>query len=352
MVSPIKIEDATIGTGSPVFIIAEAGVNHNGDVALAKRLILAAKNAEATCVKFQTFKAERVVMAEAPKARYQLGTTDPRESQLAMFRKLELEMSFYESLIDLCRQNDIVFMSTPYNNEDVDFLDEIGAPAFKLASIHIVEPTFLQYVAEKGKPMIISTGMATLAEVDEAVRAVRETGNEQFVLLQCTTNYPSRAEDANLRTIQTMANAFEVLVGYSDHTQTDTACIASVALGACVIEKHFTLDKSLPGPDQSTSADPDEFHRLVLKIRETEKVLGSSIKKPTEVEQENMVGMRRSIVAKATISPGQIITPEMLTFKRPATGLRPTLADEIVGQIALYTIPAGEMITWKMIGNK
>ncbi|MFZ0549047.1 MAG: N-acetylneuraminate synthase [Candidatus Promineifilaceae bacterium] len=351
MTTQIEIEKAIVGPEQPVFIIAEGGVNHNGDAGLAERLILAAKEAGADCIKFQTFKAERVVTADAPKAKYQLGTTDPQESQLAMLRKLELDFSLYESLVALCRKHKIVFMSTPYNTEDVDFLDEIDIPAFKLASIHLAEPSFLQYVAGKGKPMIISTGMATLAEVDEAVRAVRATGNEQFVLLQCTTNYPSKLEDANLRAMQTMADAFDVLVGYSDHTQTDTACITSVALGACVIEKHFTLDKTLPGPDQSTSADPTEFRCLVKNIREAETVLGSGIKEPTQVEKENMIGMRRSIVAQKPIAAGQVLAPDMLIFKRPANGIRPSFFNEIIGRKALEDIPAGQMLTWKMIGD-
>ncbi len=352
MQTAINIGGVSIGHGHPVFVIAEAGVNHNGDFELAKRLIREAKRVGADCVKFQTFKAERVVTDKAPKARYQLTTTDPQESQLEMLRKLELTPEAYRDLIALCQEQDIIFLSTPYNIDDVDFLNELGVPAFKLASIHIAEPYFLQYVARKGKPMTVSTGMATLAEVDEAVRAIRETGNEQFVLLQCTTNYPSRPEDANLRAMQTMRDAFDAPVGYSDHTQSDTACIVAVALGACVIEKHFTLDKSLPGPDQSSSADPAEFERLANKIRQVEVVLGSGKKEPCEIERVNAAGMRRSIVTKCKIPVGQIITEEMLTLKRPASGLKPALLHDIVGRVATRDIEANQMLSWEMCGAK
>jgi N,N'-diacetyllegionaminate synthase len=352
MQKTVNIGGVSIGLGHPVFIIAEAGVNHNGDIELAKRLVYEAKRVGADCVKFQTFKAERIITRDAPKANYQLQTTDPQESQFEMLRKLELSSEAYRDLIALCKEEDIVFLSTPYNIEDVDFLDELGVLAFKTASIHIAESYFLQYVARKGKPMIVSTGMAMLAEVDEAVRAIRETGNERFVMLQCTTNYPSRLEDANLRAMQTMRDAFDVLVGYSDHTQGDTACLVAVALGACVIEKHFTLDRSLPGPDQSSSADPAEFEQLATNIRQAEMVLGSSKKEPCEIERVNAGGMRRSIVARHRIPAGQIITQEMLTFKRPASGLRPALFSNIVGRVAVRDIEANQMLSWEMCGSK
>lgn len=352
MQKAIEISGISIGPRHAVFVIAEAGVNHNGDVKLARRLVREAKRVGADCVKLQTFKAERVITRDAPKAHYQLKTTDPGESQLDMLRKLELSLDAYQELIDLCDEQGIVFLSTPYNHEDVDFLDELGVPAFKLASIHVVEPSFLQYVARKGKPMVVSTGMATLAEVDEAVRAIRETGNEQFVLLQCTTNYPSRSKDANLRAMQTMRRAFDVLVGYSDHTQTDTACLVSVALGACVIEKHFTLDKTMPGPDHSSSADPEELQRLIENIREAQMVLGSGRKEPCEIEQANTVGMRRSIVARHRIRKGQLIAEEMLILKRPATGLRPSWLPEIVGRIAVEDIEPDQMLSWEVLGGR
>ena len=349
MSEKLKIGNKMIGGDEPVFIIAEAGVNHNGDMDIARRLVLEAKKCGADCVKFQTFKAERVVTKDAPKANYQMNTTDPGESQLEMLKSCELKPEFHRELMELCDREDIIFLSTPYNIEDVDFLDELGIQAFKLASIHAAEPYFARYVAEKGKPVILSSGMATLGEVDEAVRSIRETGNEDFVILQCTTNYPSRLEDANLRAMQTMRNAFGVIVGYSDHTQDDTACISAVALGARVIEKHFSLDKSMPGPDQSSSADPYEFAHLVRKIRNVEKALGSARKEPHEIEKENAVGMRRSIVARCDISKGSVITEKMLTFKRPSAGMSPKYMDYIVGKKAAENIHMDEFIALKMI---
>ena len=274
----IKIGSRIIGDGQPCFIIAEAGVNHNGNVDLAKQLIIKAKEVGADCVKFQTFKADRVVSEDAPKANYQLETTDALETQIDMLRKLELPMESYSELITLCDELDIIFMSTPYNNEDVDLLDEIGVQSFKMASICIAEPMFLQYVGLKKKPMIISTGMSTLPEVRDAIAAINEVGNDELVILQCTTNYPTSMEDVNLRAMHTIREKLNTLVGFSDHTQSDLACLTAVSMGACVIEKHFTLDKSLPGPDQSSSYNPKDFKQLVKNIRLVETVLGSNIK--------------------------------------------------------------------------
>lgn len=345
----ITINHYPIGDNHPAFIIAEAGVNHNGSYDLAVELIRQAKASGADCVKFQTYKAERVVMTDAPKAHYQLKTTSPQESQLKMLRSLELGVDDFRRLMDVAKSEGILLLSTPYSREDVDLLDDIGFPAFKLASISLVEPSFLAYVARKQKPMIISTGMATLAEVDEAVRAIRAEGNDQFVVLQCTTNYPSRLEDANLRAMVTMRDALNVIVGYSDHTQNHVACMASIALGAHVIEKHFTLDKTMQGPDHSSSADPEEFAELVSLIRQTEAVLGSAIKEPVPVEVENAIGMRRSLVTRVAIKTGDIITEEMLTLKRPATGISAKLLSEVVGRKARNNINIDVQLSWEML---
>ena len=338
MGNSIQLGNLAIGDEKPVFIIAEAGVNHNGDLDIAKQLIIEAKRSGADCVKFQTFKAERIAIHDAPKANYQLKTTDPTESQIDMLKKLEMPEDAYYELIECCKKNEIIFLSTPYSKEDVDFLNILGVPAFKLASITAAEPWFAAYTGSKGKPVILSTGMATIEEIDKTITAIMKTGNKNLILLQCTTNYPSRYEDANLLAMQTMQKEFGLLVGYSDHTQDDTACIVSVALGASVIEKHFTLDKTLAGPDQSTSANPDEFSRLVSNIRKAETVLGSIKKEPCEIEKQNLIGMRRSIVAKKFISKGTVITEEMLTFKRPATGINPSLFEKIVGRKAKINI--------------
>jgi len=345
----INISKFNLSNTSPVFIIAEIGVNHNGDIELAKKLIHEAACSGADCVKFQTFKADRVVTKYSPKSNYQLKTTPPDESQLDMLRRLELSFNHYEEIIDYCTQKEIVFMSTPYNIEDVDFLDRLNVPAYKLASIHVVEPYLIKYTAQKGKPILLSTGMSTLSEVENAVSSVKETENNDLILLQCTTNYPSKNEDTNLLSMRTMAEEFKILVGYSDHTLGDTACIVSVALGAKVIEKHFTIDKTLPGPDQSTSVDPKEFSNLVKKIRDTESILGSSKKMPCEAEKENSYGMRRSIVAKRVIKIGDVITENMLIFKRPSSGLSPIFFNEIIGKTAKTDIQADTLIEWSDI---
>lgn len=336
----IKIGTHTVGPANPVLIIAEAGVNHNGDTDLAKALVKEAKACGAQCVKFQTFKASRLAIEGAPKAEYQMETSDPAESQIAMLRKLELPQDAYASLLAVCEEEKILFLSTPYDADDADFLDGIGVPAFKVASAQIVEPAFLRHLARKRKPVILSTGMATFAEVDEAVRVVRSEDNDRIVVMQCTTNYPSLPEDTNIRAMVTMAEAFSVTVGYSDHTQTETACIAAVALGACVIEKHFTLDKNLDGPDQSSSADPAEFRRLVALIREAEAVRGSPLKQPVERERRNIKAMRRSIASSVSIPRGAVVTEEMLTYKRPGTGIPPSRLPDVVGRVATQDIPA------------
>jgi len=347
MTNEIKIGQHLIGQNQQVFIIAEAGVNHNGNISLAKELISEANKSGANCVKFQTFKAERVVVNDAPKAEYQTKTTNFNESQLEMLKKLELNEDAHRELIEFCHKTGIMFLSTPYNKKDVDLLDQLGVDAFKLSSIHIVEPDFISYVAEKGKPILMSTGMATLSEVDEAVRIFRQIRNDdQLILLQCTTNYPSLSEHANLNSIKTMNCAFNLHVGYSDHTQTHTACIVAVALGAKIIEKHFTLDKKLEGPDHSSSETPESFKQLVNYIREAEQTLGSGRKEPVDIEIRNAKGMRRSIVAVKKLCKGDIITNDCIEFKRPATGISPRLLDQIIGRKLRINLEKNSLIDW------
>ena len=340
----ITIGNKYIGDSQPVFIIAEIGVNHNGDFGLAREMVEIAGDCGADCVKIQTFKAERVVTQNAPKASYQLKTTNPDEIQLEMLKKLEFDPKRYGDLMDLCHSLDMTFMSTPYNIPDIDFLDELGVPAFKLASIHMAEPYIIEYTARKKKPVILSSGMSTMLEVKEGIGVARDTGNSDLILLQCTTNYPSLIEDTNLNAMITMRDELRIVSGYSDHTDGDVACIAAVAMGAKVIEKHFTSDKSLPGPDHTSSSNPKEFKRLVKNIRNTEKALGSAVKKPCEVEITNAVGMRRSIVSNQLIKKGELIDVSMLTFKRPATGLAPKQLYEVVGHKAKRNILPDEFI--------
>lgn len=335
-----------IGPGNPTFLIAEIGVNHNGELGLAAEMVRAAKRAGADCVKFQTFKAERVATAGAPKAKYQTLVTNPEESQVDMLRQLELVEKDHSRLRDLCEELDIVFCSTPYNEEDIEFLNNIGTPILKAASIHLAEPHFLECMARTGRPMILSTGMGTWEEIDRAVDTIRSTGNERFILLQCTTNYPSSIEDTNLRAMVGLQNRYGCAVGYSDHTLGTTSCLGAVALGATVIEKHFTLDRRLPGPDHTTSETPEGFAELVKEVRAMEAAMGTADKNPSAAERANMVGMRRSIVARRKIAEDHVIQDEDLICKRPATGIAPRHWQDLVGTRARRDIAEGAMLQW------
>lgn len=315
-----------------IYIIAEAGVNHNGDINLALELIEQAKLAGADCIKFQTFKAEQIVTSSSPKAKYQLEVTDKNETQFEMLKKLELSMQDYGLLIKKCNELNIDFLSTPYNIEDVDFLEDLGVSGYKIASGQLTELPFLKYVAQKKKLMIISTGMANMAQVFDAVEAIRAEGNDNIVVLQCTTNYPSKIEDANLLAMNSMKEACKVRVGYSDHVQNNYACFASAALGAEIIEKHFTLDKNMSGPDHSSSLNPEEFKELVNGIRNIEKALGNGLKKPTLIELENSFGMKRSLVLNLDLPSGTILQAEHIGFKRPFNGLPPNMLENIIGK--------------------
>ena len=341
---PVVLDQRKIGPGCPCFVIAEAGVNHNGDLNQAKELVRQARQAGADCVKFQTFKAERVVTASAPKAAYQLKVTDPVESQFAMLRKLELSESDHRVLIDQCRREGILFLSTPYSMEDAEMLHALGVPGFKIASGQLVELPFLAALARFNKPVILSTGMATLEETREAVTTLRDHGCNQIVVLQCTTNYPSRIADTNLRAMAGIAAATGALTGYSDHTEGISACLASIALGACVVEKHFTLDRNLPGPDHRCSSEPTELTALVRGIREVEAALGDGVKQPTAAELANLTGMRRSIVATRLIKAGTTVTAADFVFKRPATGHAPNRLAALLGRKARLDLPADTQV--------
>lgn len=347
----IKIENHLIGNENPCFIIAEAGVNHNGNIETALELVRRAKEIGANCVKFQTFKAASVITKKAPKAKYQLAVTDTKETQFEMLEKLELTENDYVRIIDECRKQKITFLSTPYNEEDADFLNNLGVTGFKIASGQIVELAFLEHVAKFGKPIILSSGMASLAEVFDAVMAIRAAGNEQLAILQCTTNYPSYNEDANIRAMISMGKSLDLLYGYSDHIEENYACYAAVALGAKIIEKHFTLDRNLPGPDHKASLNVQEFKSLIDGIRKIETALGSPVKTPSLKEIQNTQGMRRSIVLNNSIKKGDKITEENMSFKRPATGISPKRKKDLIGKMAAVDIeedmPLKEsMILW------
>lgn len=345
----IEIIGCKIGTGYPCFIIAEAGVNHNGDPELARQLVDAAAEAGADAVKFQTFHAEKVISRQARKAEYQVTTTGGDESQLEMLKGLELAKAAYRDLQHYAQERDLIFISTPFDEESVDFLDTLNVPLFKIGSGEITNWPLLEHIARKGKPMILSTGMSFLSEVDEAVRVIYATGNTHLALLHCVSNYPAIPADVNLRAMQTMAQAFGVTVGYSDHTSGIEVALAAVALGACIIEKHFTLDKMLPGPDHRASLDPGELRSLVSGIRRVEAALGDGRKHPALSESDTAAAARRSIVAACDIPAGARLIRAMLAVKRPGTGLPAAMLGYLEGRVARHDIPADSLLTLAMV---
>lgn len=332
----------------PVTIIAEAGVNHNGDASLARKLIDAAAQCGADAVKFQTFIPERVASDQAPKAPYQERTTGASESQLEMLRGLCLDRNVWPELIAHCENRNIEFMSTPFDPESAALLNELGMKRFKIGSGELTNTPFLKDVAGFGKPMILSTGMADLGEVADAVAAVQERGCSDLTLLHCVSNYPADPADANLHAMATMADAFGVPVGWSDHMEDIAIALAAAALGAAAIEKHFTLDRTMAGPDHAASLEPDRLAVLVKSIREIEKSLGNGDKKPAASEIENRNIVRRSLVAATDIRAGEKITAAMLDARRPAGGLPPSAANALIGLTATRDIKAGTAISRDM----
>jgi N,N'-diacetyllegionaminate synthase len=347
VIDTIRLGSRKVGRGSPVLFIAEAGVNHNGDLGRALQLVDAAAEAGADAVKFQTFRAEEVVSFAAPKAKYQIGATGDQESQLEMIKRLELSAEDHRNLIDHCRTRGILFLSTPFDFESADLLETLGVPAYKIASGEITNWLFLEHVASKKKPIIISTGMSNLPEVEQAVSVLRQAGCSDLVILHCTSSYPAPPETVNLRAMQSMADAFHVPVGFSDHTQGVEAALAAVALGACVIEKHFTLARSLPGPDHQASLEPAELGALIRGIRIVESTLGDGLKRATSAEQDVKDVARRSIVARKAIASGTLITQDLLAFKRPGTGIPPSEYQKVVGRKATRTIASDTLIRFE-----
>jgi N,N'-diacetyllegionaminate synthase len=344
----IKIGDRKVGDGEPCFIIAEAGVNHNGDLLLAKKLIDAAKFAGADAIKFQTFKTEGVVVDNAPMAEYQQKNTGKKSSQKEMLKKLELKYEDFCELKDYCDDKDIIFLSTPHSFDAIDFLEPL-VPAYKFGSGDLTNTPALEYAAKKGKPIIIGTGMSTLKEVKTAVDAINRQGNKEVVVLHCTTSYPCKLEEVNLRAMLTLRKELNCLVGYSDHTLGINVPIMAATLGATIIEKHFTLDKSLPGPDHKASLNPAELKEMVKGIRDVEKILGSEEKKPTYSERKIMTLVRKSVVAAKNIPQGTKIIDDMLAIKRPGTGIIPREIKKIVGKTAKRHIKKDELIGWHML---
>ncbi len=332
------------------FVIGEAGVNHNGAPSLAKRLLEVAVEAGCDAVKFQTFRADTLVVPEAAKAAYQRETTEPTETQHAMLKRLELSDDVHRELAAQARQLGIMFLSTPFDEPSADMLEGLGMPIFKIPSGEITNLMLLRHVASKGKPVILSTGMSTENEIALAVAALRDAGTKDLTLLHCVSDYPTRHEDLNLRAMATLTMRFSVPVGLSDHSLGISAPIAATALGATVIEKHFTLDRSLPGPDHRASLEPHELSAMVKAIRETEKALGSPAKRVTPSEEATKLVARRSLVAARDLEAGTVLQDELLRAKRPGTGISPMDIDRIRGKRLRQRITAGSLITWELLG--
>lgn len=327
-----------------VLIIAEAGVNHNGDINLAKKLIEQAAKAGADVVKFQTFKANSCVSVSAKKAKYQLETTAKEESQLEMIEKLELSYESHFELMKHCKKHGIAFLSTPFDLESVEFLRGLDLPYFKIPSGEITNLPYLKAVAKCKKKVLLSTGMANLGEIEAALEILRKNGTRNITLLHCNTEYPTPFEDVNLNALKTLKEAFKLEVGYSDHTEGIVASLGAVALGAVVIEKHFTLDKTMEGPDHRASLEFEELRALCKGIRELEKALGSGIKKASKSEAKNKIIARKSLVAKREIQKGEKFSIENLTTKRPGSGISAMRYEEYLGKRALKTYKKDELI--------
>ncbi|KYK28207.1 MAG: N-acetylneuraminate synthase family protein [Theionarchaea archaeon] len=339
----MKKVNTLFGEGEPCFIIAEIGSNHNGSIATAKKMIDIAAESDADAAKFQIFQAENLYSEYTPEFSYLKG-----QNVYGLIKDIETPREWIEELARYCKGK-IKFLATPFDFEAVDLLEK-HVPAFKIASFEIVDLELIKYAAEKGKPMIISTGMANLGEVEDAVHAIRSVGNNDIVLLHCSSLYPAPVEAVNLKAMITMRRAFKVPVGFSDHTLGIHIPVAAVAMGACVIEKHFTLDRNLPGPDHSFAVEPHELKAMITHIRDIEKARGSGVKERSELESEEMyVKARRSIHAKVDIERGTTITKDMLTVKRPGFGVRPKFLDIVVGRKAKEDIKRDEWITWEKV---
>ncbi len=328
-------------------IIAEAGVNHNGKLSIAKQMVLAAKEAGADYIKFQTFYPKALVSEYAEKADYQKKDMEDMESQLEMLERLSLSHDDFIGLKDYCQEQGIGFLSTPFDMESVRFLDKLNMDFWKLPSGEITNLPYLLEIAKTGKPVVMSTGMCELKEIEAAVTCLKKGGVKELILLHCNTEYPTPMEDVNLKAMLTLRKVFSLAVGYSDHTQGIEIPIAAAAMGACVLEKHFTLDRMMKGPDHSASLEPGELKEMVRAVRNVERAIGTGNKKPSESEKKNMEVVRKSIVAKCEIAKGEIFSEENLAVKRPGIGISPMKWFEIIGKRAERDFKADEIISFE-----
>ncbi len=344
------ISNKKIGGDEPVFVIAEAGVNHNGSLDLALKLVDAAAEAGADAVKFQTFRAEQVVTVAGKMAGYQKRNLGVGESQLEMLRKLEFREEWYPAVMRRACEKNIIFLSTPHGGfASADLLQGLGVPAFKFGSGDLTNLPLLKYAARFKKPMLVSTGMAMLAETQEAIRAIKKTGNNKIIVFHCTTEYPCPPSEVNLRVLGTFQEKLGVLVGYSDHTDGPQASLMAATLGACAIEKHFTLDRNMPGPDQKASMEPVLFKAMVEQLKLVSAMLGADIKKPTALEKKYISLVRKSLVSARDIKKGEKFTRDNLAIKRPGTGIPPKDFGRVLGKVANVDISSDSLIGKKMI---
>ncbi|QTL99733.1 N-acetylneuraminate synthase [Iocasia frigidifontis] len=327
-----------------IFIIAEAGVNHNGNLETAKKLTEKAAWAGADAVKFQTFKADNLVTKNAQKAEYQLETTEKKDSQYTMLEKLEIDYEAHKELITHCRKNNIIFLSSPFDLESIDLLFNLGMKIWKIPSGEITNLPYLKKIGGFKDKVILSTGMSNLGEIEAALDVLRKAGTSDITVLHCNTEYPTPLEDVNLKAMQTIKDAFKVKVGYSDHTRGIEVPIAAAAMGAEVIEKHFTLDKTMEGPDHRASLEPEELKEMVDSIRNIEKAMGNGIKKPSKSELKNKEIARKSIVAARDIKKGERFSEKNLAIKRPGCGISPMQWENVLGKIARRNYKKDEMI--------
>lgn len=327
-------------------IIAEAGVNHNGQISLAKRLVDVAAEAGADYVKFQIFKANNLVTIDAKKALYQLRNKDDDDTQYLMLKKLELSDEEYIEIYEYCKKKDIGFMASGFDIQGIKFLIELGCDYLKIPSGEITNLPYLKYVANQGVSVILSTGMSTIQEIESAIVALYKSGlsSEKLTLLHCTSEYPAPLDTVNLKVIERLKDTFKVKVGYSDHTVGVTVSLAAVALGADIIEKHFTLDKNMDGPDHNMSLCPEELNQLVRGIRDIEISMGNGTKKPTPMELKNALHVRKSLVASKYISKGEVFSENNITSKRPGNGISPMHIDQIIGKIATRSFNIDDLI--------
>jgi N,N'-diacetyllegionaminate synthase len=351
----IQLPGRHIGDGAPLFVIAEAGVNHNGDLGRALEMVDVAAEAGADAVKYQTFRAEHIITRRAPKAKYHIETTGPDEEQtwFDLLKTQELDRAAHEAIMERCAARGILFMSTPYDIPSIDLLDALDIALYKVASTDANNIPLLRYLAAKGRPIILSTAMCTLEEVAASVDAIRDEGVNQLVVMQCTGSYPAPVAQANLRAMSAIRERCQVAVGYSDHVPGDVAAIAAVAMGACAYEKHFTLDRALPGPDHRASLEPGELGQLIKGLRETETSLGDGIKRVMPCEEQNRERLRKRLVAASFIPAGTVITPAMLTTKRTGgAGAEPARLAEFVGRVTQRDIETDTAVDADALVNR